>query len=53
MSIERFTVDSQIYVLPTVKVTYSKFLYGCYDIQFIWLKWGISFEWGSIYKNHI
>jgi hypothetical protein len=51
MSITTFTVGSQIYVLPTFKVTYSKFLHGAYDIQLIWLKWGIALEWGSIYNN--
>ena len=51
MSIERFTVGCQIYILPTFKVTYDKFLHGAYDIQLIWWKWGISVEWGSIYNN--
>jgi len=53
MSIETFTIDSQIYVLPTIKVTYSKFLHGAYDIQLIWFNRGISIEWGSIYNNHM
>jgi len=53
MSIERFTIDSQIYILPTIKVTYSKFLHGAYDVQLIWFNRGIAIEWGSIYNNHM
>jgi len=53
MSITTFTVGSQIYVLPTFKVTYSKFLHGAYDIQLIWFNRGIAIEWGSIYNNHM
>jgi hypothetical protein len=32
----------QFYFLPTVKVTYDKRLFGFYNIEFIWGKWGVE-----------
>jgi hypothetical protein len=35
----------QFYLLPTIKITNNKLLFGYYSIEFIWLKWGISIDW--------
>ena len=44
MKIEFFTVAYQMYLIPTIKITHSKVLYGHRDIEFIWLKWGIEIK---------
>lgn len=48
MKITKFKIWSQIYILPTFKVTYDKYLHGSYDIELIWWKWGIGLEWGKL-----
>jgi hypothetical protein len=40
--IQRFRVAYQFYVIPTIKVTYDKWLHGYRDIQFIWGRCGIE-----------
>lgn len=42
MKIEVFTVVDQIYVIPTLKITYTRLLNGDLEIQLIWLTKGIS-----------
>jgi len=42
MEFEVFEVSSQVYIIPTFKITYDKWLHGKRDVQFIWLKWGIA-----------
>lgn len=37
-----FIVGYQIYLIPTIKFTYSKTLNGNRGLEFIWLKWGIE-----------
>jgi hypothetical protein len=44
MRFEIITVLSQLYIVPTVKVTTSKFLYGYYNIEIWWLKWGLEIQ---------
>ena len=39
MKMETFTVMSQIYVLPYIKITHSKILNGDYELIIGWLKW--------------
>lgn len=46
MKIEFTSVSSQIYVLPTIKWTYDKYLYGHMNIEIWWLKWGIEIAYG-------
>ena len=43
--IEKYRIVDQIYLIPTMKVTYSRMLNGFYTIDFIWLRWGISLMW--------
>lgn len=38
------TVWHQVYLIPTIKITTSKMLYGYYNIELWWLKWGIEIE---------
>jgi hypothetical protein len=45
MKIQFNTVAYQFYLLPTIKVTNDKFLFGYYSIEFMWLKWVISIDW--------
>ena len=47
MKVEVFGVAYQIYLIPTLKITHSKWLNGCYEIQLIWLKHGVSFNFGG------
>lgn len=42
MRIEFMTQWHQIYLLPTIRITHDKFLYGFYNIEFWWLKWGFE-----------
>lgn len=46
MKIETMKQWGQIYLIPTIRITHDKFLYGFYNIELWWLKWGIeiSFE---------
>ncbi len=45
MKIQFSNICYQFYLLPTIKITDSKLLFGYYSIEFIWLKWGISIDW--------
>jgi len=40
--IQFFNVGYQVYLIPTIKITHSKMLYGHRAIEFIWLKWGVE-----------
>ena len=44
MRAELFKVAYQLYLIPTIKITHSKTLYGNYSVAFIWLKRGIEFN---------
>lgn len=46
-NIEIYTVDSQLYVTPTIKVTHSRYLDGYYSIDIVWIKWGLSLKWNK------
>ena len=48
MKLEVFSVASQIYLVPTIKITHDRWLNGWHEVQFIWLKWGVSFMFNSI-----
>jgi hypothetical protein len=48
MKVTATSYASQFFVTPTVIVTYDKWLFGYYDITFIWMKWGVSLTWGEI-----
>ncbi len=43
--IETYTVTDQLYLIPTMKITYSRTLNGFYTVDVVWLRWGISFIW--------
>ena len=45
MEIELYLVGNQIYLIPAVKITYSKSLNGYYTIDLLWFKWGLSLMW--------
>jgi hypothetical protein len=45
MKIEVYEVSDQLYVIPTIKLTYTKILNGYYSIDLVWLGWGISLMW--------
>jgi hypothetical protein len=45
MKIQFNNIAYQFYLVPTIKVTDDKFLFGYYGIEFIWLKWGIEIIW--------
>jgi hypothetical protein len=45
MKIQSSNVAYQFYLLPTIKVTNDKFLFGYYSIEVMWLKWVISIDW--------
>jgi hypothetical protein len=32
----------QFYILPTIKITYNKMLFGFYNIEFWWGQWGFE-----------
>ena len=42
IKISLFQVTYQVYLIPTIKFTYNKALYGYKAIEFIWLNWGIE-----------
>jgi hypothetical protein len=44
MKVELFKVAYQVYLIPTIKITYSKTLHGNYSVALIWLKRGIEFN---------
>ena len=45
MKIQSSNVAYQFYLIPTIKVTNVKLLFGYYSIEFIWLKWGVTIIW--------
>jgi hypothetical protein len=45
MKIQFNTVTYQFYLIPTIKVTNVKLLFGYYSIEFMWLKWGVAIIW--------
>jgi hypothetical protein len=45
MKIQSSNVAYQFYLLPTIKITNVKLLFGYYSIEFIWLKWGVAIMW--------
>ena len=42
MKVELYTQCSQFIVIPTIKITYDRFLNGNYEIIFAWGSWGIT-----------
>ncbi len=36
------TIESQLFVIPTLRITHSTYLNGNRSIELIWLKWGIE-----------
>lgn len=42
MKLEFFNVAYQVYLIPTIKITHDQDLNGWYEVQLIWLKWGLS-----------
>jgi hypothetical protein len=38
------SICSQIYLIPTIKITHNKFLNGNYELCFVWLKWQFTFS---------
>lgn len=44
MRFETMTVLHQLYLFPTIKITTSKYLYGYYNVEFWWLKWGVEIQ---------
>jgi hypothetical protein len=45
MKIERYTQSYEFFVLPCIKFTHNKILFGFYCVDFIWGKWGFSIWW--------
>jgi len=41
--------EDQINLLPQIKLIKNYDSNLCYSIEFIWIKWGVSFDW--IYIN--
>lgn len=39
MKLKIATINSQIYILPAIKVTYSRWLNGDLELIIGWLKW--------------
>ncbi len=37
-----YNILSQFYIIPTIKITHNKYLYGYYSIDLVWGKWGLS-----------
>lgn len=42
MKLELNTTESQLYVLPYIKITHDKWLNGNYELIFGWLKWDMT-----------
>jgi hypothetical protein len=40
-----YWVIGQIYLMPTIKITHSKYLNGDYEIIIGWLKWELVLAW--------
>jgi len=45
MKIERYTQAYEFFIIPCIKCTYDKNLFGFYCVDFIWGKWGFSITW--------
>ena len=45
MKIQFSNICYQFYLIPTIKITNNKLLFGYYSIEFIWLKWGVGIDW--------
>jgi hypothetical protein len=45
MKIQFNSVCYQFYLIPTIKVTGNKLLFGYYSIEFIWLNRGVEIIW--------
>lgn len=39
MKIEIEDIYGQVYIIPTIKITYTRYLNGEYELIFGWLKW--------------
>lgn len=50
MRIELISIWHQLYLIPTIKVTHNRMLFGYYDVEFWWLKWGVEISFGE--KNN-
>lgn len=48
MKIETYTVGYQWYLIPTMKITPDRFLYGHYSFEIVFLNKGLSFNWGFV-----
>lgn len=45
MKTEIYSISDQMYLIPSIKITYSRFLNGYYTIDLLWVKWGFSLMW--------
>ena len=45
MKTELYSIVDQIYLIPTIKITYSRTLNGYYSIDLVWLRWGVTLMW--------
>jgi len=45
VGLETYTVVDQFYILPYCKITYTRNLYGFYEVALGWGKWGIAIQW--------
>jgi len=44
MKIDRYTQVGQFLIIPTIKITFDRFLNGYYEVIFTWGSWGISLQ---------
>jgi len=51
MKIESYGVSDQLYVIPVIKITYTRKLDGYYSIDLVWLEWGIGLMWQKKNKD--
>jgi len=47
IEINTFMWTDQVYLLPTISYTYSKYLHGRYSLDLSWFKWGITIYFGK------
>jgi hypothetical protein len=47
MKIEIYTQSYQILLIPSIKITYSRYLNGYYSLDLVWINKGISFLFGK------
>jgi hypothetical protein len=45
MNLEFYTVVDQFYIIPTIKFTYKRRLFGFYSVELVWMNWGLSLQW--------